>query len=53
LVAWAAKLTLYGAHTVLIGLLILVAYGMTYLLIATLMKMPEAIALTARLRRRR
>ena len=52
LVAWAAKLTLYGAHTVIIGLLILVAYGMTYLLIATLMKMPEAIALTARLRRR-
>jgi putative peptidoglycan lipid II flippase len=53
MVAWAAKLTLYGAHTVLIGVLILVAYGMTYLFIATLMKMPEAIALTARLRRRR
>jgi putative peptidoglycan lipid II flippase len=52
-VAWGAKLTLYGQHTVLIGLLILAAYGMTYLLIATLMKMPEALALTARLRRRR
>jgi putative peptidoglycan lipid II flippase len=52
-VAWGAKLTLYGQHTVLIGLLILAAYGMTYLLIATLMKTPEALALTARLRRRR
>jgi putative peptidoglycan lipid II flippase len=53
LVAWGAKLTLYGRHTVLIGLLILAAYGMTYLLITTLMRIPEAQALTARLRRRR
>jgi putative peptidoglycan lipid II flippase len=52
LIAWGAKLTLYGAHTVIIGLLILAAYGMSYLLIATLMKIPEAVALTARLRRR-
>ncbi|MDP9177981.1 MAG: hypothetical protein M3O61_09915, partial [Gemmatimonadota bacterium] len=53
LVAWGAKFALYGTHTVLIGLLILAAYGMTYLLISTLMKIPEAVALTARLRRRR
>jgi putative peptidoglycan lipid II flippase len=52
-IAWGAKLTLYGAHTVIIGLLILAAYGMSYLLIATLLKIPEAVALTARLRRGR
>lgn len=52
-IAWAAKLTLYGTHAVIIGLLILTAYGMSYLLITTLIKIPEAQALTARLRRRR
>jgi putative peptidoglycan lipid II flippase len=52
LIAWAAKLAMYGSHTVIIGLLILAAYGMSYLLIATLIKIPEAQALTARLRRR-
>jgi putative peptidoglycan lipid II flippase len=52
-VAWGCKLTLTGAHRVLNALLTLTAYGLSFLLIATLMRIPEATALTNRLRRAR
>ena len=52
-VAWGAKLGLSGAHTVINALLILTAYGMSFLLLATLLRIPEATALASRLRRGR
>lgn len=51
-VGWGAKLGLAGQHTILNGLLILAAYGMSFLVIATLLKIPEATALANRFRRR-
>jgi putative peptidoglycan lipid II flippase len=50
-VAWGVKLGLRSDHRVIIALVILLAYGMSFLLIATLLKIPEATAMTRRLRR--
>jgi hypothetical protein len=52
-VAWACKLALSGSHTVINGLVILVAYGVSFLAITTQMKIPEATGLVSRLRRLR
>jgi putative peptidoglycan lipid II flippase len=52
-VAWACKLALSGSHTVINGLVILVAYGVSFLAITTQMKIPEATGLVSRLRRGR
>lgn len=51
-IGWGVKLSISSGHTVIFGLVILAAYGLSFLLIATLMRIPEAAALTARLRRR-
>ncbi len=53
IVAWGCKLGLSGEHTVINALLVLTAYGMSFLLIATLLRIPEATALASRLRRGR
>jgi putative peptidoglycan lipid II flippase len=50
-IGWGVKLGISTSHTVLEGLLILGVYGISFLLIATLMRIPEAVALTQRLRR--
>jgi len=52
-IAWGFKLGISSAHTVLTGLVIIAVYGVSFLLIATLMGIPEANELTARLRRLR
>jgi len=51
-IGWGVKLVIFSGHTVIFGLVILAVYGVSFLLIATLMRIPEASALTARLRRR-
>lgn len=50
-IGWGVKLSISTSHTVLSGLVILAVYGVSFLLIATLMRIPEASALTQRLRR--
>ena len=50
-VAWGVKLGVTGQHRVVIALVILLAYGVSFLLIATLLRIPEASAMTSRLRR--
>jgi len=59
-IAWGLKLLfadgpigLPGQHPVWIGLAVLAAYGVAYLLITTLLGVREAVALTARLTRGR
>lgn len=51
-IAWGFRLGLDGPHTVWIALVILGVYGVSYLLITTIMGVPEAADLTARIRRR-
>lgn len=51
-IAWGIKLGLAGPHTVWIALAILGAYGTSYLLITSILGVPEAVALTDRIRRR-
>ncbi len=51
-IAWGLKLGLEGPHTVWIALVILGAYGTSYLLVTTIIGVPEAVGLTGRLRRR-
>jgi len=51
-IAWGVKLGLVSSHRVVVSLVILAAYGVSFLVIATLMRIPEATALIARLRRR-
>ncbi len=51
-IAWGFKLGLDGRHTVWIALVILGVYGVSYLLVTTIAGVPEAVALTARIRRR-
>jgi len=52
-IAWGFKLGLESTHTVWTALAILASYGVAYLLLTTLFQVPEAVALTARLTRRR
>lgn len=51
--AWAIKLGLPESHRFLFSIIILGAYGIAYLIVTTLLGIPEATALTARLSRRR
>ena len=51
-IAWGVKLGLPSSHRVIIGLVILAAYGLSFLVIATLMRIPEATSLVSRLRSR-
>jgi putative peptidoglycan lipid II flippase len=51
-VAWGAKLILPASHRILWGLAVLAIYGIVYLVITTVMRIPEASELTSRLRRR-
>jgi hypothetical protein len=51
-IGWGAKLGISSSHRIIVSLIILGAYGVSFLLIATFMRIPEAAALTARLRRR-
>ena len=50
-IGWGVKVGISTSHTILAGLLILGVYGTSFLLIATLMRIPEAASLTQRLRR--
>jgi putative peptidoglycan lipid II flippase len=50
-IAWGVKLTVTSPHRVLISLVILAVYGISFLVIAMLMRIPEATALTGRFRR--
>ncbi len=52
LIAWGCKLGLGGGHRIPYALVILAAYGLSFLVIASLMQIPEATAMTNRLRRR-
>jgi putative peptidoglycan lipid II flippase len=49
-IGWGLKLSISSGHTIVAGLVILATYGVSFLLIATLMRIPEATALTRRLR---
>ena len=49
-VAWGVKLGLTSEHRVIVALIILLAYGVSFLLIAVLLEIPEASAMTSRLR---
>ena len=51
-VGWGIKLALSGIPRFWMGLAVIVAYGVTYLLITTLLRIREATALTGRLTRR-
>lgn len=51
-IAWGVKLGVVSSHRVVISLVILVAYGLSFLAIAMLMRIPEATSLVNRLRRR-
>ncbi|MEJ7758988.1 MAG: murein biosynthesis integral membrane protein MurJ [Gemmatimonadaceae bacterium] len=51
-IGWGFKLGLDGRHTVWIALVILTSYGLSYLLITTLIGVPEAVSLTGRIRRK-
>jgi len=51
-IAWGIKLGLTGNRTVLMALAVILAYGVSYLLITTIMGISEATALTGRLKRR-
>ena len=51
-IAWAVKLGVVSSHRVIVSLVILVVYGAGFLLIAVLMKIPEATSLVQRIRRR-
>ncbi|HEY4955761.1 MAG TPA: murein biosynthesis integral membrane protein MurJ [Gemmatimonadaceae bacterium] len=50
-IAWGVKLGVASSHRVILALAILLAYGVSFLLIAVLLKIPEAVAMTSRLRR--
>ena len=50
-IGWGVKLGISTSHTILAGLLIIGVYGASYLLSATVMRIPEASAIMARLRR--
>ncbi len=50
-IAWGVKLGVTGEHPVISALVTLLAYGISFLLIASLLKIPEATAMTSRLRR--
>jgi putative peptidoglycan lipid II flippase len=50
-IAWGVRLTLISPHRVVISLVILAVYGISFLVITTVMRIPEATALTGRLRR--
>ncbi|MEO8194430.1 MAG: murein biosynthesis integral membrane protein MurJ [Gemmatimonadales bacterium] len=52
-VAWGGKLWLTGAHTVWLAVVIVVMYGVSYLLITSALGFPEAMALVSRLFGRR
>lgn len=51
-IAWGVKVGVVSSHRVIVSLLILSAYGVSFLVIATLMRIPEATSLVSRLRRR-
>jgi putative peptidoglycan lipid II flippase len=52
-IAWGIKLGLTGTPRLLAALVVLMAYGIAYLVITTLLGIKEATDMTARLRRRR
>ncbi|MBA3341408.1 MAG: murein biosynthesis integral membrane protein MurJ [Gemmatimonadaceae bacterium] len=52
-IAWGFKLGLRGDYTVWIALAVLASYGVSYLLITTMLRVPESVALTDRVVRRR
>jgi putative peptidoglycan lipid II flippase len=51
-VAWAVKLTLTGAHGLIFSVLILAAFGMSYLALTTLLRIREAEDMTSRIFRK-
>jgi putative peptidoglycan lipid II flippase len=51
-VAWGAKLILPASHRIIWALLVLAIYGLAYLAVTVIMKIPEASELTSRVRRR-
>ena len=51
-IAWGVKLGVASSHRFIVSLVILVVYGLSFLVIATLMRIPEATSLMARLRPR-
>jgi Uncharacterized membrane protein, putative virulence factor len=50
-IAWGVKLGVTGEHPVISALVTLLAYGISFLLIASLLRIPEATAMTSRFRR--
>jgi putative peptidoglycan lipid II flippase len=52
-IAWGLKLGIHTTHTLIGAIVTLLAYGVSFLLIATQMRIPEAVTMTARLRRSR
>ncbi|MFN2603515.1 MAG: murein biosynthesis integral membrane protein MurJ [Gemmatimonadaceae bacterium] len=50
-IAWGVKLGLVSSHRVIVSIVILVAYGLSFLVISTLMRIPGATSLIARIRR--
>lgn len=51
-IAWGFKLGLEGPNTVWLALVILAAYGASYVLITAIIQVPEAVSLTRRFRQR-
>jgi putative peptidoglycan lipid II flippase len=49
---WAAKLAWETPHTIVHGIVVIGVYGVSYLILTSLLKIPEAAQLTARIRRR-
>jgi putative peptidoglycan lipid II flippase len=49
---WAAKLAWQTSHSLVHGIVVLSVYGVSYLVLASLLSIPEAAQLTGRLRRR-
>ncbi|HVF38325.1 MAG TPA: lipid II flippase MurJ, partial [Gemmatimonadaceae bacterium] len=52
-IAWGFKLGFHTVYTVWIALGILASYGLSYLIITTLMRVPEAVGLSSRILRQR
>jgi putative peptidoglycan lipid II flippase len=50
-VAWAIKLAIGHLHPVVFGIAVLIPYGVAYLLITSLLRVPEAQMMLGRLRR--
>jgi putative peptidoglycan lipid II flippase len=53
LVAWGGKLALAGHSPLVVGVPVLLGYGIVYLTLTSAWKVPEAVAILGRLRRRR